>query len=157
MTENSTISDDDLNILSTIVGKRAFLTCTSGTTGKPKIIVHTHKTALWRAFAQRMANLVSHTDIVVTWASSLFVLHPVEMSYTWPNGASLVVLKEGGNMDVDYLTRSIKRYQATYLLTSPIVLPMLTNLFRRLLDTAQRLNTLRILSTAGKCFLILYV
>lgn len=136
-------------MLSTIVGKRAFVTCTSGTTGKAKVIVHTHESVIWQAQSYRIAGLVSHTDTIISWASSSFIIHLIDLAYTWPNGASLLVLKEGGNMDPDYLTRTIERYQATYFLTSPVILQMFSNFFRQQPNAVHRLDSLRILSTAG--------
>lgn len=150
LTTNLKVSDDNLTMLSAIIGRRAFVTFTSGTTGKPKAIVHTHGSALWQARSYRLAGLVSHTDIIAAWASSSFVIHLMELAYCWPNGASLLVFKEGGHMDADYLTRAIERHRATYLLTNPLVLPILSNLFRQQPDLVHRFDSLRILSTAGE-------
>lgn len=149
LTASAAITDDDLHSLSVIVGQRAFMTCTSGTTGKPKVIVHTHESALWQAGCYRDAGILSHRDTIIAWASSSFVIHIIDLTYTWPIGASLVVLKEGGNMDADYLTRTVERHHATYLLTSPVLLPMFTNLFRQQKGTDSRISSLRVLSTAG--------
>lgn len=150
---NSIITDIDLHMLSNVVGQRAFVTCTSGTTGKAKIIVHSHESALWQARSYRTAGFISCCDIVTAWASSSFIIHLIDLAYTWPNGASLLMLKEGGHMDMNYLTCRIAQHQATYLLTSPVTLQMLLSLFDQQSSASSRLISLRTLSTAGSCFL----
>ena len=59
------------------------------------------------------------------------------------------MLKEGGRMDMDYLTRMLDRHKATYIQTSPVILQMLADFFHQQLDAASRLSSLKILSTGG--------
>ena len=150
LTTNTIITDDDLTTLEEIVGKRSFITCTSGTTGKPKLIVHTHQSAVWQAESYHSAGLISHNDTVTAWASSSFIIHVIDLTYAWPNGASLLLLKEGGHMNVNYLTCAIHKHHATYILTSPVILQMLIDYFKQQSDAVNRLSSLRILSTAGE-------
>lgn len=128
----------------------AFIICTSGTTGKQKAVVHTHKSfaASTASLAQWDIGLYSIHDHVLQVASCSWILHLVEISLSIVLGGTLVLLRPSGHLDIAYFARSLVKHQITTLTLGAGLIRAVTNY----LETSQEVNifqSVRNLCTTG--------
>ncbi|CAF4074768.1 unnamed protein product, partial [Adineta steineri] len=124
----------------------AFIIFTSGTTGPPKAVVHTH-----RSFSASIAALIGWNvgmytvrDQVLQIAASSWITHIWEISLTLVVGGTLVLLRQGGLFDVAYFSRTLMHQQITTLLIGPAIIRALTNYIEnsqqtKIFDTVRQL------------------
>ncbi|CAF1420288.1 unnamed protein product [Adineta steineri] len=124
----------------------AFIIFTSGTTGPPKAVVHTH-----RSFSASIAALIGWDvgmytvrDQVLQIAASSWITHIWEILLTLVVGGTLVLLRQGGLFDVAYFSRTLMHQQITTLLIGPAIIRALTNYIEnsqqtKIFDTVRQL------------------
>jgi non-ribosomal peptide synthetase component F len=88
---------------------------TSGSTGTPKAVQLRH-----RNFVSYMhAHFINRNDITLQLASSSFDVHLDEIGGALVQGASLIMLKVGGHLDFDYVTKVIHNNNVTFITPVP--------------------------------------
>lgn len=128
----------------------AYVICTSGTTGRQKLVVHTYKSFSAGDYILIQSNLQIFTagDNVFQVASCSWTLHLTEISITLMIGGTLVLLRPGGHLDMRYFTDTFSRQQVTTLLVGPAIIHALTN-YLEITQRRQTFMLLRRLCTAG--------
>lgn len=118
----------------------AFIVCTSGTTGRPKAVVHTHRSysASIIAHVQWDVGLYTIQDQALQVASSSWILHLMEISLPLVVGGTLVLLRPSGYLDMGYFSQTLSRQKITTLIIGPGIIRALTSY----LEMSQRLETL---------------
>jgi acyl-coenzyme A synthetase/AMP-(fatty) acid ligase len=118
-----------------------FIICTSGTTGQPKAIVHTHKSfsATINAYIQWDVRMYTMRDQVLQVATSSWVLHILEIPLGLVVGGTLVLLRPGGHLDMAYFSQTLINQQVTTLTIGPGLIRALTSY----LEMSQRIETFK--------------
>jgi acyl-coenzyme A synthetase/AMP-(fatty) acid ligase len=122
MVATRALTDDDLARLSNVnVGKTsaAFLNCTSGSTGKPKSVEHTHGSLTYFLHCMNEALQFRPTDNVLQLASCQWTNHAWEITVSLCFGGTIVLLHPGGQLDIDYLMRTMTKKQISNITSLP--------------------------------------
>ncbi len=133
---------EDINELPCCVEKGpAFIICTSGTTGRPKAIVHTHRSfaASNAAYIQWNANMYTIHDQVLQLATCTWILQLSEISLPLVVGGSVVLLRPGGHLDMSYLSKTMINQQVTTLIIGPAIIRALIDYF----EISQQFDTFK--------------
>ncbi|CAF4525689.1 unnamed protein product, partial [Rotaria sp. Silwood2] len=149
----SIVHDDDLARLSSIRLTRSsscYVTFTSGSTGKPKIVEHTHSSALHYINYMIVDGLVRPTDNIFQLASCSWVPHILEMLDFCVSGATLIILKPDGILNLTYLTNLIREQQPTWMMFSPTFLRAFISYFHLTKAGEQCFATVQRILTAGE-------
>ncbi len=103
-------------------GNLAYLIYTSGSTGRPKGVMVSHRSVC--TFLQWIADEfpLNVSDRVLAKYSISFDASIAEIFYPLITGAGIVVVKPGGQRDVDYLIDLIKRHRVTAIDVVPTLL-----------------------------------
>jgi non-ribosomal peptide synthetase component F len=119
----------------------ALIMCTSGTTGRPKAIVHTFKSFSACIFAYIQWNLRLYTirDHVLQVAACSWILHLSEILLPLVVGGTLVLLRPGGHLDMSYFSQTLINQQVTTLTTGSGIVRALTNY----LEMSQQFETFK--------------
>jgi acyl-coenzyme A synthetase/AMP-(fatty) acid ligase len=124
----------------------AYIICTSGTTGRPKAIVHTHQSfsASNYAYAKWDVGMYTMHDQVLQVVACSWNLHLAEVALPLILGGTLVLLRPGGNLDMGYFSQTLVYQQVTTLLISPGLIRALTTYIEmsRQLDTFKCIRNL---------------
>ncbi|CAF3771336.1 unnamed protein product [Rotaria magnacalcarata] len=88
---------------------------TSGSTGIPKAVQIRHRNFM----GYMQAHFMQVNDIVLQLASSSFDVHLDEILGALVRGAHLVLLKIGGHLDFDYVTKTINQHKVTFVAPVP--------------------------------------
>lgn len=99
----------------------AFVLCTSGTTGRPKPIVHTHKslsTANY-IYSQWDGGMYTIRDQNIQVSPCSWLVHLWEILLPLMVGGTVILLHPGGHMDVAYLSETLSSQQVTTIIISP--------------------------------------
>jgi len=128
----------------------AYIICTSGTTGRPKAIIHTHKSfsACIAAYVQWDVGMYTIRDQILQTCSSTWILHLTEISLPLVVGGTLVLLRPGGNLDMAYFTRTLFHQQVTTLTFYPSIIRALVN-YLEMSQPFEMLKFVRNLCTTG--------
>ncbi|CAF1175785.1 unnamed protein product [Rotaria sordida] len=132
----------DANTSSIIIGS-------SGSTGIPKIIVHTHSSFDSLKYSLNNIGLLNKHDIVLQIACCSWIIHVYEILNWLLFGATIVLLKPNGHMIVSYIMSTIHRYQVTTIIAGPITIRMLAAYLNDQLPR-NALGSLRTLCTIGE-------
>jgi acyl-coenzyme A synthetase/AMP-(fatty) acid ligase len=122
MTATEALTDGNLARLSNVnVDKTsaALIICTSGTTGKPKIVEHTHGSLTYFLHSLTEDYLFRSTDNILQLASCQWTTHAWEITVSLCFGSTLVLLHPGGQLDIDYLMRTMTKKQISALNSLP--------------------------------------
>lgn len=119
----------------------AFIIPTSGTTGRPKLVVHTHKSlsAMVATYTQWNGGICRNGDQNLQSASCSWILHLWEITSTLTIGGTLILLRPNGHLDMSYFSKTLFCQQVTALSTGPATIRALTHYLKE----SQRLETLR--------------
>jgi acyl-coenzyme A synthetase/AMP-(fatty) acid ligase len=133
-----------------------YIICTSGTTGRQKLVVHTHRSfsASNKVYGQKDVGMYTMHDQVLQVATCSWILHLTEVAMPLIVGGTLILLRPGGQLDMAYFAQTLIYQQVTTVLIGPAIIRALTGY----LKTSQQLDTfkfVRNLCTAGdyKCFI----
>lgn len=107
----------------------AIIVCTSSTTGRSKVIVHTHKSlsASINAYVQWDLGLYTCQNQILQVATSSWILHITEISLPLVVGGTLVLLRPNGHLDMSYFAQTLIRQQITTLTIGTSIIRALTN------------------------------
>jgi non-ribosomal peptide synthetase component F len=135
----------------------AYIICTSGTTERQKMILHTHKSFSTSdyAYAQWDVGIYTVQDQVLQVATCSWILHLTEISLPLIVGGTLILLRPDGHLDMAYFAQTLLHQQVTTLLIGPGIIRALTNY----LEISQRMETfsfVRNLCTAGNYEMLIY-
>jgi len=122
MVATEALTDDDLTRLSNVnVTKTStsFLNCTSGSTGKPKIVEHTHGSLTYFLHSMNEAYQFRSTDNILQLANCQWTNHVWEITVSLCSGSTIVLLHPGGQLDVNYLMRTMTKKQISALTSLP--------------------------------------
>ncbi|CAF4470287.1 unnamed protein product, partial [Adineta steineri] len=107
----------------------AFIIFTSGTTGPPKAVVHTHK-----GFSASITNYIhwgvrmyTAREHVLQVAACSWTIHITEISVPLVVGGTLVLLRQGNHLDVAYFSQTLIYQQITTLMIGPAMIRALTH------------------------------
>jgi non-ribosomal peptide synthetase component F len=119
----------------------AYIICTSGTTGRPKAIVHTHRSfsVSTAAYVQWDVGMYTIRDQVLQVAACSWNLHIFETSLALVVGGTLVLLRPNGHLDMAYLSQTLMHQKVTTLTIGPGIIRALTNY----IEMTQQLETLK--------------
>ena len=119
----------------------AFIIGTSGTTGRRKVVVHTHRSfsAAVRLYTLWDGGLYTSRDQVLQVTTCSWVSHLWEISVALASGSNLVLLRPGGHLNISYLAQTLSRQQVTTLTVNSALIRALTHF----IEQTQRLETFR--------------
>ncbi|CAF0752919.1 unnamed protein product [Adineta steineri] len=119
----------------------AFIICTSGTTGRPKAILHTHKSfaASNAAYIQWNADMYTIRDQVLQLSTCTWILQLSEIALPLVVGGSVVLLRPSGHLDMSYLSKILVNQQVTTLIIGPAIIRGLIDLF----EISQQFDTFK--------------
>ncbi|CAF1215328.1 unnamed protein product, partial [Adineta ricciae] len=144
--------DNDYNSLSTNVipsTNIAYIVFTSGSTGKPKAGQLSHRNVIGNIHSISHIDVKNKNDQIIQMANCSFDAHFLEIVGTLILGATLILLRPKGNLDIDYLLRIIKEKQVTVIFAVPSLLNNIFNFSSENNDTFS-IKTLRSLCSVGE-------
>ncbi|CAF3047706.1 unnamed protein product [Rotaria sp. Silwood2] len=115
---NKVFSDEQMKKLSEVAVTPEFIShivFTSGSTGIPKAVQIRHRNFM----GYMHAHFIQTSDVILQLASSSFDVHLDEINGALVRGAHLVLLKVGGHLDFDYLTKVIHQKNVTFVAPVP--------------------------------------
>ena len=134
----------------------AIIICTSGTTGRPKAVVHTFQSVSAHIVANtRFLDLYTVQQQGLQVAACSWILHVSEILSALVVGGTLVLLRPNGHLDMAYFSETVLHQQATSITIGPGLIRTLTHY----LETTQRFETfqfVRKLCVVGKCKYFIY-
>ncbi|CAF1247958.1 unnamed protein product [Adineta steineri] len=119
---NNMNNDMSYNCLSSVKVKDeevAYIIFTSGSTGTPKAVQVRHKNFIDCINSLVYINSLNKDDTVVQMTRCSFDIHVQEILGTLLVGGTLIMLRPGGTIDFDYLSKVLQNKQITYLHTVP--------------------------------------
>jgi len=127
---------------------RAFMLYTSGTTGKPKGVIHTHQAILVQHLTAKWVLDLKETDIYWCTADPGWITGiAYEILGNWSNGVTTLVY--GGRFNPEKWYQLIEDYQVTVWYTAPTAIRMLAAAGKSLLKK-YNFSSLRHLASVGE-------
>ncbi|CAF3894979.1 unnamed protein product, partial [Rotaria sp. Silwood1] len=109
----------------TVMNDIAFFIFTSGSTGIPKVVPISHMQFTSQVFSYSQVRLHHNNDITIQMANCSFDEHVHEYMGSFICGATLVLLRPQGNLDMHYLCQTIEKNQATLVDFVPTTMAMM--------------------------------
>lgn len=148
--DESLYSGDSVNLGTNIEpDDTVHLMYTSGTTGKPKGVISTHRGLVNRIDWMQSMYPMMEKDVILQKTTYTFDDSVYEILWSNMYGATLALLKPDGEMDVEEISRCIKRYGVSHILFVPTVLKELLYYVKQK-KQEQDLNTLRLVVSSGE-------
>ena len=118
-----------------------FIIGTSGTTGRSKIVVHTHRSfsAADRIYTGWDGGLYTIRDQVLQVTTCSWVSHLWEISVSLMVGSTLILMRPGGHLNIGYLAQTLFRQQVTTLTVNSALIRALGHYT----EQSQRLETFK--------------
>lgn len=149
------ITDDDLTRLSSVdlEGETsAFVVCTSGSTGKFKVIEHAHMGMMHFVRAHTGGFIYITSDKILQLASCHWVIHLFEIINALTIGATLVLIRQDGQLDISYLSRTMANREVSSLIITPVTMRLLTEFAMINNQNAACYRCARVIGIGGKVF-----
>ncbi|CAF4097549.1 unnamed protein product, partial [Adineta steineri] len=112
---------------------------TSGSTGLPKGVQIRHRNFI----SYMKTHKINETDIIIQLANCSFDVHLDEILSSLTCGAHLVLLRSGGHLDFDYLTRVISDHHVTFIAPVPSWIDALCQYLRQNSHASQRMKQIQ--------------
>ncbi len=114
------------------------------------VINHSIASSWARTFLK--SDLMVPENVCLQWVKCTFTVHINDIALAGANGSSLVMLRPGGHLDMDYLSRSIQQHCVTSIFTVPVLAGLLSEFLNTLNqnDTEKRLQSLLVVALTGK-------
>ncbi|CAF2092174.1 unnamed protein product [Rotaria magnacalcarata] len=145
------ISDDldHLSITNLNKDTSSFIICTSGSTGKFKAVEHTHGSEMHHVRALVEGGIFITSDNILQLASIKWALHHFEVINAITTGASLILLRPGGQLDINYLCKTMTDKQVSTLIASATMRRLLTDYITINEEKVTSMKYLRIFAMGG--------
>ncbi|CAF1574701.1 unnamed protein product, partial [Adineta steineri] len=115
----SSIIMDRLSDIVVTIDNIAYIVFTSGSTGTSKGVQIRHRNLLSCIDALVRLNLFTNKDTMIQMASCSYDVHAQEMMGALVTGSTIIMLRPQGNMDLDYMTKTLNEKQVSYLQCVP--------------------------------------
>ncbi|CAF3701599.1 unnamed protein product [Rotaria sordida] len=119
---------------------------TSGSTGIPKAVQIRHRNFMGYIHA----HFIQTNDVILQLASSSFDVHLDEINGALVRGAHLVLLKAGGHLDFDYVTKVIYKKNVTFVAPVPSWLNALGKFLSENRHAQERIKQVRLWYLGGE-------
>jgi non-ribosomal peptide synthetase component F len=129
----------------------AYIIYTSGSTGKPKAVPIRHCNFMACILGMEHMKVYQSTDIIAQMTACSYDVHVMELLGCLVTGGTLVMLKPYGNMDMEYIARTFHEKRITWSIVVPTIALSLYEYLHGHPEHAQRLKSLRICISGGKC------
>ncbi|CAF1570583.1 unnamed protein product, partial [Adineta steineri] len=116
---NSSIIMDCLSDIVVTVDNIAYIIFTSGSTGTSKGVQIRHRNLLTCIDSLVRLNLFTNRDTMIQMASCSYDVHVQEIIGGFIIGSTIIMLRPQGNIDLDYVTKTINQKQVSYLQCVP--------------------------------------
>ena len=121
---------------------------TSGSTGTPKAVQIRHRNFM--SYVNQ--HFIQDEDIVLQLASCSFDVHLDEILSALVRGAQLVLLRSGGHLDFDYITRTVHDNRVTFVAPVPSWLSSLAMYLKQNGNACERVKSVRWWFIGGSLF-----
>ncbi|CAF1216376.1 unnamed protein product [Adineta steineri] len=118
----SNVYFDRLSNITVTSSNIAYIIFTSGSTGMPKAAQIEQRNVTQCMHSMVSIDAVNNNDIVIQIARCSFDVHVLDIIGTLIIGATLIMLRPDGILDLDYVTFTLKKKQATYIQAVPSLL-----------------------------------
>jgi non-ribosomal peptide synthetase component F len=135
----------------------ALIICTSGTNGRHKAIVHTHKSfsACIRAYTEWDLDLYTSQQQVLQVAASSSFLHALEIVLPLITGGTLVLLRPNGHLDMAYFSQTVEHQQVTTMTIGSDLIQTLIHYFE-ISQRSETFKSVRNVCMTGDCEVFIY-
>ncbi|CAF3169943.1 unnamed protein product [Rotaria sp. Silwood2] len=143
------MSDDQINRLDRVnvtPNSISHLVFTSGSTGTPKAVAIRHRNFM--DYIQ--SHVIQMNDNVLQLSNCTFDAHFEDINAALARGAQLSLLKPGGQLNFDYLTKTIDSKEVTYIGAVPSWLSAMGKFLKENSQFQGRMRKVRIWYLGGK-------
>ncbi|CAF1585046.1 unnamed protein product, partial [Adineta steineri] len=126
----------------------AYIVFTSGSTGTSKGVRIRHRNLLACTASVVRLNLFTDKDTMIQMASCSYDVHAREIIGALITGSTIIMLHTQGNMDLDYMTKTLNEKQVSYLQCVPAYANALLNFIQG--HSVSNLNSLRTVDIGGE-------
>ncbi|CAF0842950.1 unnamed protein product [Adineta steineri] len=145
---NRSIIIDRLSDIVVTVDNIAYIVFTSGSTGTSKGVQIRHRNLLACIDSLVRLNLFTNKDTMMQMASCSYDVHAQEIIGSLISGSTIVMLRPQGNMDLDYMTKTLTEKQVSYLQCVPAYVNILLEFLQS--HSIPNLNSLRNVDIGGE-------
>ncbi|UJR34791.1 hypothetical protein I4U23_027572 [Adineta vaga] len=135
------------------VERTAYLVFTSGSTGTSKVVPITHKNFAVCINSLTHSSIMMHHDVVLQTTQPTFDIHMLEILGTLWLGGTLCLLRQNGNLDMNYFASMVQRHQTTVLIMVPTLIAILAKHLHKSMNQQLSLMSIRRLCSLGEALL----
>ena len=128
----------------------AYFVFTSGSTGDPKIVPISHKNFTVCLNSLVHSSIMQHEDVVLQTTPVSFDIHMQEILGTLWLGGTLGMLRPKGNLNMNYFTEVVQKYQVTLLIMVPTLMSVLIQHVYHSIDRQQSLVHVKRVCSLGE-------
>ncbi|CAF3799439.1 unnamed protein product [Adineta steineri] len=145
---NSSIIMDRLSDIVVTVDNIAYIVFTSGSTGASKGVQIRHRNFLACINSLVRLNLFTNKDTMIQMASCSYDVHAQEIMGALISGSTSIMLRSRGNMDLEYMTKTLNEKQVSYLQCVPTYVNILLEFLQS--HSISNLSSLRSVDIGGE-------